>query len=157
MRSLTSGSYNVQRKHNGSWREIAAKDVPKLVAPGELFRVLWWDPKHPKNRKNAPNVDISNRKLSGRSGMQEMQYYDPASLAMEFHIIASHHSSDDLRIIDGGPLYMMGEPHLFFSAALHYASFGACCPALSREESSVHTFAQVCFIRQIEWVLCCNF
>ena len=97
-----------------------ALDVPVLeLPPRSVLRLRWRDPR--AGAGPVSEADYRNEKPEGAAGTFVFAYYDPASLAMELHIVASRRDCNEHRLLDGGLQYMSGEEHYFGSALLHYA------------------------------------
>eukprot|EP00937_MAST-01D_sp_MAST-1D-sp2_P000943 g943.t1 len=86
---------------------------------------------------------------SWAAGTVTFAYYDPATLAMELHIIASRRDLKDYRIIDGGIMYLAGEEHYFCSALLHFALTGSVAPPLTRT-AWIKTWMETVPFREVE-------
>ena len=89
-------------------------DLPPLTK----IKITWTDPREGEGQGGGP-----------KSGTQEFDLYDPASLAMELYI-ARGGEVEQYRFMDGGPLYLIGEPHLFWPMVINFKRTGSCCPPL---------------------------
>ena len=93
-----------------------SRDHPKAdirhVEPLTPLRLEWWDPRE-----------------GGKRGVWHIEAYDAASLASELHMI-NRGVLDEFRFLDGGLLYLIGEPQIFWSMVMHYRAAQSCCPPI---------------------------
>jgi len=146
-RAAACGTYEVSWKKPGSsFNKLDAGKTIMNIPPGCTLRIRWHDPQVDPATL-PPNVCTSTEDLMSHprpAGTVECEFYDAAALAMEFHTIASATSFSDFKHLDGGLLYLIGEPHLFWCSVLHFAAFSSCAPpfppdaALRGYEDSVY-------------------
>ena len=113
---------------------MGRQDVGSVAMSGQgtpMLRIRWHDPESPGEA--FAEADYANDNPEGARGTVMCEYWDPATLAMELHIIASKQCVDDFRMLDGSLIYMMGQPSLFWSAVLHFRAHGTCCPTLAKK------------------------
>jgi hypothetical protein len=103
------------------------------LPPRSVLRLRWRDP---RVASPASEAAYRNERLEGAAGTLTFAYYDPASLAMELHIVASRRDCNEHRLLDGGVQYMAGEEHYFGSALLHFALAGSVAPPLPQPRAS---------------------
>ena len=60
--------------------------------------------------------------------MIEFEYYDPASLAMEFHAYSTGLCSDPYQAMRCGPMRLTGTVDNWWSAVLNFARYGSATP-----------------------------
>ena len=91
------------------------------------LKVIWRDP-----AVVAGDLDPGEAQKDtalGRAGCNLFEYYDPASLAMELHAQGMGlFSGEDHQATRCGLLRLVTTGRLWWSAVLHFASFGSSCP-----------------------------
>lgn len=96
--------------------EILERDVPETT----LLKIQW-----------------KNRRSGGRSGSAEVLLLSPTSLVMEMYAMETT-VDPHWKYLEGGFLYLIGEPHLFWSMMIHrkLSERGECFPQNSRTQNS---------------------
>lgn len=145
-RAVATGNYEVQWAAAGTthFRSLKPGQTVAHLPLGAMTRILW-----PHGPDPALDRDFASWRVSAEMCQLQFEYYDPASLAIELHCVASQFNKDDFRISEGGLLYLMGEEHLWGSAALNFAAYGSCAPA-PPPGSSVKNWDDTVFFRAVE-------
>ena len=149
-RAAACGTYSVMVKlpSETQFKEVKPQHDHRSLLPGSKLRVKWYSPDC--DPINIPHQEFQNDKLSGLAGTQEFNYYDPATMAIEFQCISTG-AVDDFRTFDGGLLYLMGDAEYFWNAVLHYASNQTCAPPFSKSKNTVmKDWDQVLVFQEIE-------
>ena len=114
------GSFTVTARD----RALGALPAPSAIPDGTVISIAWRDA------------------TSGASGSHEdVVFYSGASLAAELYAVGTG-LADSHRILEGGWLYLAGEPELFWSMLMHWRECGSVAPgaaAVMSEASSLDT------------------
>lgn len=78
---------------------------------------------------------MSQREGAEGGGQNEFLFLSAASLALEMHALTLGDADEHFKYLEGGILYLEGEPHLFWSMMIHLKMTGACIPFERRADS----------------------
>ena len=129
LRSAACGTYELKWAPDSdpsAYRSLAGPVT--TLPPLSKLQIRWRDPELAPSQ--LPPSAFDNTSYKGTAGTVECDYYDPATLAAEFHCLASRHTLDEHKQLDGGLMRLVGEADLFWSAVLHFAEAGSVAPQL---------------------------
>lgn len=146
-----------QRRHAivSSWSHLD-KDRRGLgmLSQSDLELVLEYSRDHPKaDIRHIPpltplRLDWCDPREGGKQGRWHFEAYDSASLAMELHMI-NRGIVDEYKVLDGGLMYLIGEPQLFWPMMINYRLAGSCCPPFP-PGAPISTYAECIPTRTLE-------
>lgn len=79
-------------------------------------------------------IEWTNTRFNDRTrgdvakGSDEILFLSPASLCMEYYCFNLGTFDEHFKFLEGGILYVVGEPHLFWSLMIHRKATGKCFP-----------------------------
>lgn len=71
---------------------------------------------------------LNHREGAERKGQDEFMFLSAASLALEMHALTLGKADPHFKYLEGNFLYLVGEPHLFWSMMVHHKMTGMCLP-----------------------------